>query len=185
MESFNARLWDEPLSGDIFYSLREAEIILKSWRRHYNTVRPHASLGYRPPAPEVIVPALAAWPAAPPRPALPASLTVAPRPRPNQHSPRGHPGGLIKAALASLGCESRGNACTRRPVLVVVELRAPLDLRYGDPDLRSCPPRPRRTLGSHRVSPCSVINTSSDTCQKRASLPLGRCLLPRGQSGGA
>ena len=34
------------------------------WRRHYNTVRPHESLGYRPPAPEVFVPALAAWPSA-------------------------------------------------------------------------------------------------------------------------
>jgi transposase InsO family protein len=43
VESFNARLRDELLNGEIFYSLREAEIILESWRRHYNTVRPHAS----------------------------------------------------------------------------------------------------------------------------------------------
>ena len=57
VESFNARLRDELLNGEIFYSLREAEIILESWRRHYNTVRPHALLGYRPPAPEVIIPA--------------------------------------------------------------------------------------------------------------------------------
>jgi hypothetical protein len=41
------------------------EIVIESWRRHYNTVRPHASLGYRPPAPEVLIPALTAWPAAP------------------------------------------------------------------------------------------------------------------------
>ncbi len=52
VESFNARLRDELLNGEIFYSLREAEIVIESWRRHYNTIRPHASLGYRPPAPE-------------------------------------------------------------------------------------------------------------------------------------
>jgi putative transposase len=63
VESFNARLRDELLNGEIFYTLREAEIVIESWRRHYNTVRPHASLAYKPPAPEVFVPALAAWPA--------------------------------------------------------------------------------------------------------------------------
>jgi hypothetical protein len=52
------------LAGEIFYSLREARIVIESWRRHYNTIRPHASLGYKPPAPEVFVPAFAAWPAA-------------------------------------------------------------------------------------------------------------------------
>ena len=62
IESFNARLRDELLDGEIFYSLKEAQIVIESWRRHYNTVRPHQSLGYRPPAPEVFVPALAAWP---------------------------------------------------------------------------------------------------------------------------
>jgi putative transposase len=80
IESFNARLRDELLDGEIFYTLREAEIVIESWRRHYNTVRPHASIGYRAPAPEVFVPALAAWPAAPPRPAPPAMLPLAPRP---------------------------------------------------------------------------------------------------------
>ena len=83
VESFNARLRDELLDREIFYSLREAQIIIESWRRHYNTVRPHASLGYRPPAPEVFVPAFAEWPAAPPRPAPPAMLSVAPRPTMN------------------------------------------------------------------------------------------------------
>ncbi len=53
VESFNARFRDELLNGEVFYSLREAEIIIESWRRHYNAIRPHASLGYRPPAPEV------------------------------------------------------------------------------------------------------------------------------------
>ena len=80
IESFNARLRDELLDGEIFYTLREAQIVIESWRRHYNAVRPHASIGYRAPAPEVFVPALAAWPAAQPRPAPPAMLPLAPRP---------------------------------------------------------------------------------------------------------
>jgi len=55
-ESFNARLRDELLNGEIFYSLREAQIIIERWRRHYNTRRPHSALEWRPPAPEGIVP---------------------------------------------------------------------------------------------------------------------------------
>lgn len=54
-ESFNGRLRDELLNGEIFYSLREAQIIIEAWRRHYNTRRPHSALGYRPPAPEAII----------------------------------------------------------------------------------------------------------------------------------
>ena len=76
IESFNARLRDELLSGEIFYTLREAQIIIESWRRHYNTIRPHASIGYKPPAPEVFLPAFAAWPAALRRPAPPATLAA-------------------------------------------------------------------------------------------------------------
>jgi putative transposase len=83
VESFNARFRDELLDGEIFYSLREAQVIIESWRRHYNTVRPHGSIGYKPPAPEVFVPAFAAWPAAQPRPSPPAMLMVAPRPTMN------------------------------------------------------------------------------------------------------
>ena len=37
--------------GEIFYTLKEAQVLIESWRRHYNTVRPHSSLGYKPPAP--------------------------------------------------------------------------------------------------------------------------------------
>jgi len=55
-ESFNARFRDELLNGEIFYSLREAQIVIEQWRRHYNTKRPHSALGYRPPAPESIIP---------------------------------------------------------------------------------------------------------------------------------
>jgi putative transposase len=55
-ESFNSKLRDELLNGEIFYSLKEARIVIESWRRHYNEVRPHSSLGYRPPAPAVLFP---------------------------------------------------------------------------------------------------------------------------------
>ncbi|WP_170574689.1 IS3 family transposase [Ruegeria atlantica] len=55
-ESFNGRFRDELLNGEVFYSLREAQILIEQWRRHYNTKRPHSALGYRPPAPETIIP---------------------------------------------------------------------------------------------------------------------------------
>ena len=55
-EIFNGRLRDELLNSEIFYSLREAQVIIERWRMHYNTKRPHSALGYRPPAPEAIVP---------------------------------------------------------------------------------------------------------------------------------
>ena len=54
-ESFNARCRDELLNGAVFYALREAQMIIESWRTHDNTKRPHSALGYRPPAPETIV----------------------------------------------------------------------------------------------------------------------------------
>ena len=44
------------LNGEIFYTLKEAQIVIEQWRKHYNTVRPHSALGYRQPAPEVVVP---------------------------------------------------------------------------------------------------------------------------------
>ena len=52
IESFNGKLRDELLNGEIFYTLQEARVLIEMWRRHYNQVRPHSSLGYRPPAPE-------------------------------------------------------------------------------------------------------------------------------------
>jgi transposase InsO family protein len=51
-ESFNGRLRDELLNGEIFYTLREAQVLIERWRVHFNTIRPHGALGYRPPAPE-------------------------------------------------------------------------------------------------------------------------------------
>ena len=50
-ESFNSKLRDEFLNGEIFYSMKEVQVLAERWRVHYNTVRPHSSLGYRPPAP--------------------------------------------------------------------------------------------------------------------------------------
>lgn len=55
IESFNARLRYELLNGEIFYSLKEAQLIIEQWRIHYNTKRPHSSLGYKPSAPESII----------------------------------------------------------------------------------------------------------------------------------
>jgi len=74
-ESLNARLRDELLNGEIFYPLAEAKVVIESWRRHYNTARPHSSLSYRPPAPHVLQ-----WPASPPGPASPATPALAQRP---------------------------------------------------------------------------------------------------------
>ena len=52
VESFNGKLRDELLNGEIFYTLKEAKVLIERWRVHYNTIRPHRSLGQRPPAPE-------------------------------------------------------------------------------------------------------------------------------------
>ena len=51
-ESFNSKMRDEFLNGEIFYSIKELRVLAERWRKHYNTARPHSSLGYRPPAPE-------------------------------------------------------------------------------------------------------------------------------------
>lgn len=55
-ESFNGKMRDELLNGEIFYSLKEAQVLVEMWRREYNHVRPHSSLGYRPPAPLAVLP---------------------------------------------------------------------------------------------------------------------------------
>ena len=55
-ESFNGKLRDECLNGEIFYSLKEAQIVIEKWRVEYNTRRPHSSLGYKPPAPAACSP---------------------------------------------------------------------------------------------------------------------------------
>lgn len=55
-ESFNGKLRDELLDRELFDTLQEAQILIERWRVHYNTKRPHSSLGYKPPAPETILP---------------------------------------------------------------------------------------------------------------------------------
>ncbi len=54
-ESFNGKLRDELLNVELFNDLREAKVLIERWRKHYNTVRPHTSIRYQPPAPEAIV----------------------------------------------------------------------------------------------------------------------------------
>ena len=68
-ESFNGKLRDECLNGELFYSLKEAQIVIEQWRVQYNTRRPHSSLGYRPPAPEAYHPVISTN-------AIPQSLAV-------------------------------------------------------------------------------------------------------------
>ena len=58
IESFNGKLRDELLSREIFTTFGEARVLIEQWRREYNQVRPHSSLGYRPPAPEAILSAV-------------------------------------------------------------------------------------------------------------------------------
>ncbi len=53
-ESFNGKMHDQLLNGELFYTLKEAQVIIERWRMHYNTVRPHSSLGGQPPAPETL-----------------------------------------------------------------------------------------------------------------------------------
>ena len=77
-ESFNSKLRDGLLNGEIFYSLKEARVVIEGWRRHYHTIRPHSSLAYRPPSPEALV-----WPATQPGPASPATPALALRPTMN------------------------------------------------------------------------------------------------------
>ena len=65
VESFNGKLRDELLACEVFNSLAEAKVLIEQWRKHYNTVRPHSALGYRPPAPEVMLTALPMLPSSP------------------------------------------------------------------------------------------------------------------------
>ena len=55
IESFNGKLRDELLNGEIFYTLFETQVVIESWRVQYNGFRPHSSLGYQPPAPRALL----------------------------------------------------------------------------------------------------------------------------------
>jgi len=54
-ESFNGKLRDELLNGEVFYTLKEAQVLIERWRQEYNTFRPHSALKYKPPVPEAIL----------------------------------------------------------------------------------------------------------------------------------
>ncbi len=56
IESFNGKLRDELLNRELFYNFKEAKVLIEAWRKEYNTVRPHSSLNYKPPAPETVQP---------------------------------------------------------------------------------------------------------------------------------
>ena len=78
-ESFNGRLRDECLNVELFNTLMEAKVIIEHWRHQYNTIRPHASLQYKPPAPETVCPAdlaSAMWRLQPDRPSIERSIMV-------------------------------------------------------------------------------------------------------------
>ena len=62
VESLIGKLRDELLNGEIFYTLKEAQVLIGRWRQEYNHIRPHSSLGYRAPAPETVEWPLAATP---------------------------------------------------------------------------------------------------------------------------
>ena len=55
IESVNGKMRDELLAGEIFYSLKEAQVLIEIWHKHYNTIRPHSSLDYKPPAPAAVL----------------------------------------------------------------------------------------------------------------------------------
>jgi putative transposase len=55
IESFNGKLRDELLNRELFTTLKEAQALIEQWKQEYNHIRPHSSLGYRPPAPESIL----------------------------------------------------------------------------------------------------------------------------------
>ena len=61
IESFNGKLRNELLNGEIFTTLFEAKVLIEEWRKEYNHVRPHSALGYKPPAPEAIMPKRDCW----------------------------------------------------------------------------------------------------------------------------
>lgn len=74
-QSFNAKLHDELLDGEVSYALREASVVIERWRTHYDSGRPYSSLSDRPPEPEVFV-----WRAAPAGPVPPAQQAIVTRP---------------------------------------------------------------------------------------------------------
>ena len=53
--SFNAKLRNELINSEMFHTLNDASVVIEQWRMHFNSIHPHSSLGYQPPAPEVVI----------------------------------------------------------------------------------------------------------------------------------
>lgn len=108
VESFNARLRDEPLNGEIFCSLREAQIVIEQWRRHHNQEHPLSSLGYKPPAPEALVLAPSALPSplvrAAPKALLPMEIHTASNYHSNWTTQWGLTRQIVEVSLVELAC---------------------------------------------------------------------------------
>jgi transposase InsO family protein len=162
VESFNAQIRNELLNGEIFYTLKEAQIMIEGWRRHYNTVRPHGALGYRPPAPEVFVPAIAA------RPAAPAKLAVVQR-------PTWTCSGKVESSFPE-GGGFRWQTGSKPLPLSFVLRRSGWRRRAGGPAARS---PPISASGSRRCATGSMAGVSGRWITRR---PTGRRIWPPSSS---
>jgi hypothetical protein len=114
-EPFNAKLRDELLDREVFHTLAEARVLVGAWRRHYNTVRPHSALGYRPPAPETVVPPKAEAPRMPSGSAAPRLPSPMAQEGPMANITIGPPdGGRPDAPTAAGGARKFPEAASRR-----------------------------------------------------------------------
>jgi hypothetical protein len=162
-ESFNSKLRDEFLNGEIFYSMKELRVLAERWRIHYNTVRPHSSLGYIPPAPEAWLTATSkGHERADAVPALdcqscgaltPASGSVT---TPTRSSARLPTSGIRRLADAWYGVpcsHPRRSVSTSSPVLLVIRFRA-WQLTTARRSGHTCTNRVRDTAPPARLSGC-------------------------------
>ena len=112
-ESFNAKLRDELLNGEVFYTMKEASVVIEQWRRHYNSIRPHSSLGYNPPAPEVVI-----WPTEPSSSAPLAQPAIVTRPDPdpsNWSALRASFSGILNPEGGWMPCLANASRTNRSP----------------------------------------------------------------------
>ena len=117
-ESFNSKLRDELLNAELFSTLYEAEILIESWRRHYNAVRPHSPLGYRPSAPEAILP---------PDPTSRVGIAVGGRPETIAN--RGLPGSPVAVLSFVQEWRPQGDSNSRRSIWRGTCINSPLRCR--------------------------------------------------------
>ncbi len=150
VESFNGRLRDELLNGEIFTTLKEAQIVIEGWRQHYNRVRPHSSLGYKPPAPPAML-----WPAEP------RSSTMVAKPT----CIRFEPGHRMGAGQNRTKQGEEANAC-------LSHREREGDRRRLDPGICGGGARHREEAG--RAATCRGAGTSTPSRARRPTLPAHR-----------